>query len=158
MYTYNVSGGHSFFLAMFLFNNFLEFVIGPIVHRIIFVFISHINVNASLFHFTFDGQIMRKFTLITLSTLSGFVEGAHHRLWIRSLIDFLRLNRSKRAIASKPFDITQNFMFFFCLIHLKCNFNISCLSLIFFSLPKQCIQFLLFLQFLFLLFFFVIWI
>lgn len=78
MITHNVRGWHTFLFAVFLLNDLFEFIIGPIVHGVIFVAISHINIHASLLDFTFHAQIMREFTLFTLSALTGFEERAHH--------------------------------------------------------------------------------
>lgn len=91
--TYNISGGHSFFLSMFLFDHFQEFFFVPVLHCIVFVGISHIHIDASLLNLPLDSEIMRELTSITFATLTSFEEGANHWLGIGTFFDFLRLHR-----------------------------------------------------------------
>lgn len=92
--TYDISGWHSFFQTVFFVDDFAQFAIVPVVHRIIFVVITHIHIQRPFLHLPLHAHIVGKFTSITFATLSGLEECADHRLWIGAFFHFLRLNRS----------------------------------------------------------------
>lgn len=112
--TNNICCWFLLFLPMLLLNNFQEFLFCPVFHSVLllFVVISHINVEWSFLSFTFDCQIVREFTFITFCTLSLFEECTENCFWISTC------NKNVGniiIIKKKQFSIKiSNFSFTFC--------------------------------------------